>query len=757
MTCPSDIASKAYVDNLINSLKGEISSLKSENSSLQKKILELLPMVGIVNGLKSSISGSDAKVKALEALFKNDVSSLRADLSSQLAQNRKLVKEANQLSTQMNAKLNSIKATADNALKKSNLATKLANASNKFSQSALSKTLDSAAKIAGLVNAVATVILFFGIFKGLIPRIDAQERFLDQLAKTDSYLLNKVGVNAQNIARNTNAIKGQDARLKGLETGQRFQDEAIRNLHGEINNLDNEVDATNVNLALTNNQLNQLKPQVTKNTQDIKTTTQTIDSVDKNSINRDNNLGKQIFDILLTVGNIFALYSLLKFLPGAFVSLKQQVLINTKNITTNTTNIFKNTQAINQTNVNVKNVTNVVNKIDNKVVNIDNRVINNTNVISGTNNRLNNVQNQVNNIQNNINNVVNKQINQVKNNFNTVINQTIKNEVKNTAVTDPTLKPLILKNQQLILANQTQIRTGNAIGAKNLGVSLANNRFIKMILLMSQKLDKFIYAKWLWYTNFVTSKWDKLTKSRLYDKAINTMNFLTNLHNATYLSKSVVDTLFILLEEGLAIIGIKDDEGNSFSIGTIINQQLSNLMISILGNERATGISDTWNSLSTIYNTGMNVIYSLSTIVDSSRQLVEITGEYVGKIGNALRKSGVVFENSYQRMQEKFDKLTEATESRWSKFFDRANNLETGIGAFSMVTSNILSIQYAIQDLKNNRQELKTQIAEYTNSQTNSNVSENHDVPIELEELDIESKLESEAPEGLDVLRFEDN
>ncbi|GET44218.1 hypothetical protein MiSe_90440 [Microseira wollei NIES-4236] len=64
-------------------------------------------------------------------------------------------------------------------------------------------------------------------------------------------------------------------------------------------------------------------------------------------------------------------------------------------------------------------------------------------------------------------------------------------------------------------------------------------------------------------------------------------------------------------------------------------------MSSILGTENSTKTK----KLNNIFPAAANVINSIPTIIESTRSIMELGSQMTGKIGNALRAAGVVFEN----------------------------------------------------------------------------------------------------------------
>ena len=311
-------------------------------------------------------------------------------------------------------------------------------------------------------------------------------------------------------------------------------------------------------------------------------------------------------------------------------------------------------------------------------------------------------------------------------------------------VLDPTVKPIVsnIRNQTAVISGQ--VASIGATTRTNLMQSKANFEILNIV-------NAKVTAMLGMLTTFVTTTWGKFVNSRLVDKAINLMNLALNIQNAAMLSSNLGETFLYMFSNVLSVFGIKDDDGNPFDFATIIGQQVESILITILGEETYLNANRQFNSLNRIYQAGMNTIMTISNIIDSSRNILETVGEYVGKIGNALRRSGEVAENAYQPMQEKFDKISN---DKWENLFEKVEDFEDKLSAVDMVASDIVSIQESVNQFKANKEEFNQAIRTYQTEQTSASVSEPHNVPESVSELEIDAKLNSEAPVDLEKARF---
>lgn len=199
----------------------------------------------------------------------------------------------------------------------------------------------------------------------------------------------------------------------------------------------------------------------------------------------------------------------------------------------------------------------------------------------------------------------------------------------------------------------------------------------------------------------------RLSQRLKLPEIINGLTLFLVLHNAIMLSGNVVQTIGDGISLGLSAIGFKDEDGNAYDINTILGKEVKELLISLVGQEAWNNANAAWTRANRVYQAGMNVIYSLNSIVDSTRAIVEIVGENTGKIGNALKRAGVVFDNSYGWMQEKLDVFSVGN-ARWERMFRTIDRADDVASSFSSTMGEVVSIQQNVQELKDNRAELNS-------------------------------------------------
>jgi hypothetical protein len=200
-------------------------------------------------------------------------------------------------------------------------------------------------------------------------------------------------------------------------------------------------------------------------------------------------------------------------------------------------------------------------------------------------------------------------------------------------------------------------------------------------------------------------------KATQMDKVLNLLTFVTSLHNAAMLSSNLGSTLSELTSTALSVVGIKDEKDNPLDVGSILGSTIENTIKGVVGEEVYTGVKTTWNKLNRIVQTASQVIWTVRSMADSAREVTEWTAENTGKIGNALKRWGIVGENAYKWMPERV-----TAQNRWTRQVDRFKEGISGIDdAASSLTgalSEVRSIQEEANELKENKEAFDTAIKE---------------------------------------------
>lgn len=281
----------------------------------------------------------------------------------------------------------------------------------------------------------------------------------------------------------------------------------------------------------------------------------------------------------------------------------------------------------------------------------------------------------------------------------------------NTCEIDPCLSGIQRKTQEnggkldRLLDGANLAGTGAGALANQAGIGDILKRLEKMDAKLGPQIPKGGIGGFL--TNMFKGI-DRLADFFQVDRLLNAMTFITVLHNAYFLSSGLSSTLFSAISNSLAIFGIKDSEGSPLDIAKMFNQTIDSFAKRILGVDTVDGIKAAWKKYSRVYQAAANIMFSMQSILWSIQEVLEVIGENVNRIGNALRKWGVVGEKAYGWMNEKMSK------PGWGGKVDR---VVAGLESAENITSNVdsaasevVSAQDQVTQLGDQKTELQTAI-----------------------------------------------
>lgn len=173
------------------------------------------------------------------------------------------------------------------------------------------------------------------------------------------------------------------------------------------------------------------------------------------------------------------------------------------------------------------------------------------------------------------------------------------------------------------------------------------------------------------------------------DRVLNILILASTIHNALMLSNDIGQTLLGAINNVFALIGLKKEDGSAFDLGSVISGSIQNLIKGAIGADNYTELKASWAKANRIYQATTNVLNSFLNLSQTILQASELIAAYTGKIGNALKKGGVIVESAYGWMnpQPKFNRVTQTLES-----------LQNGASTIQMVTQAPLDVVNAVTE-----------------------------------------------------------
>jgi hypothetical protein len=197
--------------------------------------------------------------------------------------------------------------------------------------------------------------------------------------------------------------------------------------------------------------------------------------------------------------------------------------------------------------------------------------------------------------------------------------------------------------------------------------------------------------------DFMRKAWE-MTRMQ---KVLDVLTFIGVMHNVSMLSRGVGSTFLEVVGQGIQALGIRDEEGEVLDVHGMVTGGIETMLRSVLGSDVYDGISETWNKANRIISSASMIIWTVRSLFDTSLDLMEWIGENTGKIGNALKRWGVVGERDYNWMSERAtaENRLRTKVSRVTGFIE---NAEDRVSTFGVATSGVIEIQEEIGQLEEN-------------------------------------------------------
>jgi hypothetical protein len=200
---------------------------------------------------------------------------------------------------------------------------------------------------------------------------------------------------------------------------------------------------------------------------------------------------------------------------------------------------------------------------------------------------------------------------------------------------------------------------------------------------------------------------EKAWKATHLDKVLNALTLITALHNAMMLSRSLGSTLGELTGLALQVIGIKDETGGAIDVSQVLGGLTENFIKSIVGEETYNDTKKKWAAFNRIVQSTSQIIWTVRSMADSTGEIIEWAAENTGKIGNALKRFGVVGERAYKWMPERVRR-----QDAWTRKLDRVRegveSLDDAASSLTGALGEVRSIQEEFGELNEQKQNLAT-------------------------------------------------
>ncbi|MFK0733477.1 MAG: hypothetical protein ACIWVG_20375 [Gloeotrichia echinulata HAB0833] len=241
--------------------------------------------------------------------------------------------------------------------------------------------------------------------------------------------------------------------------------------------------------------------------------------------------------------------------------------------------------------------------------------------------------------------------------------------------------------------------TGRIMDKLNAGLQIPE---IALLSVINNKLGAQVPGGISAFLNTFFDKFTKFTKWVHLDRILNILTWWQTLHNGYMLSSNLGQTMFSVVENLLNIMGIKDADGDEIDVSKFVGGAIDSFAQRLLGVSTWNGIKKEWKKYNRIYQAAANMLNTLSSIYYSIFGVLEVLGNRISKIGNALRWYGTVQDRAYSWMNEN-NSFTNPVLVALEKANDKADALDS-------ISSDVLNVKEQSKELAKNRKEFNSAI-----------------------------------------------
>lgn len=222
---------------------------------------------------------------------------------------------------------------------------------------------------------------------------------------------------------------------------------------------------------------------------------------------------------------------------------------------------------------------------------------------------------------------------------------------------------------------------------------------------------------------YAATAWESIQN----DKAMNATTLAFSIHNALMVSNNLSKTINEASKLNFTSLQLKDETGELYDISEAVSSKTQSILTSLSNNEQSQALTARIVKDNRIYQTGINALDTTYSLFDSARTITELTAENTGKIGNALRQSGAIYEDVYPRFLEQVGPQNQSFRKLGS-LTEEITNLDGVFSTIEQVSSDVVEFVEVASKLRAEKAILADEIRETVDTES---------------ELEKQSKLEN--------------
>jgi hypothetical protein len=212
-----------------------------------------------------------------------------------------------------------------------------------------------------------------------------------------------------------------------------------------------------------------------------------------------------------------------------------------------------------------------------------------------------------------------------------------------------------------------------------------------------------------------------------FDRILNLLIWWQTLHNAFMLSadlsRSLVSAFSTALKAlpGDSLLGLptESEDGSPLDLATTINSSVETWIKGAIGAENYVQMKTSLAEINRIYQSVANGTNLILSAAQATQSMVELVGERAGRIGNAMKRFGVVGERAYGWMSENMNART----SWFNRMQERISNTQEAVSSVEQIAGSVISIQESVTQLKAEKTQIETSLEKLEVTQPKDNES----------------------------------
>ncbi|BAY74176.1 hypothetical protein NIES25_05860 [Nostoc linckia NIES-25] len=205
----------------------------------------------------------------------------------------------------------------------------------------------------------------------------------------------------------------------------------------------------------------------------------------------------------------------------------------------------------------------------------------------------------------------------------------------------------------------------------------------------------------------------RIAQNSYLDKVLQVLTFAATMHNALMLSNQLGQTLIMIIDQVLGFILPKGIDGNPINFSEVLGKAVHEIIADTIGEANYTTLSEAWQKANRIYQAASNVFNQVTQLGGLITTGLEVIGGNLGKIGNALRKGGVLLENAYAYMNPQ--------PNLQGKFFSLLNTANEKLSSIAAVVAIPIAFKEVLSGINSSTADLKREISQTDPKDENGN------------------------------------